>query len=363
MKTNNHHPKHLSKRLMAERASPLLRLSGVVLALGLSLSAMAQEVTIMTQNMDSGTDLGLALALGVPTGVDLTSAEVLASNIPQRADLLAGKIAEQQPDLVALEEVTLWRTGPTPQTATEVLYDQLELLMSALASHGANYDVVAVNSLTDLALPGSNAALRYTDRDVVLVRSDLRPPAFHLSNVHARLFEDTFNFEGLEIIQGWISADVHVGNRQFRLVETHLESPIPGVPEATQVQVDQTTDLLHSLRNLTIPVVLCGDFNADADFGSGPDATPSVALIEAAGYADVWALLHPGDPGYTWPLYLEDQAPPDFYVPFSPFERIDLFFSRGLEPGLINNVIAPAPAGSVPPDGSEHAGVIATFEL
>ncbi len=351
-----------------QASNPILaQCTGVFLALALgALTAMAAQqtkVTIMTQNMDAGTDLGLVIALGAPAGVDLTLAELQKSNIPQRADLVARRIADEQPQLVALEEVTLWRKGPTPETATEVLYDQLDLLMSALEGHGASYRIVAVNTLTDLALPGTEGAVRYTDRDVLLMRSDLRPPAFHLSNVHARLFETGLNFQGLLVRQGWISADVHLGNRQFRLVETHLESPIPGVAEATEVQVAQTTELLHHLRNLRIPAVLCGDFNSDADFGSGVDATPSVGLIEEAGYDDVWNIVNPGDPGYTWPLYLEDQAPPNFYVPFSPFERIDLFFSHGLQPVSVEEVTAPAPLGDLPPDGSDHAGVIATFQF
>ncbi len=330
-----------------------------------ALTATARHeagVTIMTQNMDAGTDLGFALALGVPEGVDLTLAEIQASNIPQRADLIAAQIAVEKPDMVALQEVTLWRTGPTPETATHVLYDQLKLLLRALTRHRAPYDIVAVNTLTDLALPGSDGALRYTDRDVLLIRSDLRPPAFHLSDVHAHIYDVALDFQGLIVTQGWISADVHMGNKHFRLVNTHLESPIPGVPEATAVQVAQVTELIHSLRNLTVPIVLCGDFNSDANFGNGPDATPSVALIEAAGYADTWRIANPADPGPTWPLFLEDQPPPDFFAPFVPFERIDLFFSQGMQVISAKQVLAPAPPGTTPPYGSDHVGLIATFQ-
>jgi len=319
-------------------------------------------VKIMTQNMDAGTDLSFVVALGAPDGVDLTLAEIQASHIPERADLIAAHIAAEKPDMVALQEVTLWRVGPTPETSTQILYDQLELLLAALARRGTSYEVVAVNRLTDLALPGSNGALRYTDRDALLVRSDLRPPAFHISNTHTHIYEAALDFGGLLVVQGWISADVHMGNSRFRLVVTHLESPVPGVPEATEVQVAQTNELIQSLRNLTIPVVVCGDFNSDANFGNGPDATPSVALIEAAGYADTWKIANPGDPGYTWPLFLEDQAPPDFFIPFAPVERIDLFFSRGMGVISAKQVLAPAPADSLPPYGSDHAGVITTFQ-
>jgi endonuclease/exonuclease/phosphatase family metal-dependent hydrolase len=290
-------------------------------------------------------------------------AEIQASNIPKRADLLARKIAREQPDMLALQEVTLWRVGPTPETATHVLYDQLKLLRRALARHGAPYEVVAVNTLTDLALPGSNGALRYTDRDALLVRSDLRRPAFYISDTHTHIYEAALDFQGLLVVQGWISADVHVGHSHFRLVVTHLESPVPDVPEATGVQVAQATELIQALQNVTAPIVLCGDFNSDANLGIGPDATPSVALIEAAGYTDTWKVANPSDPGNTWPLFLDDQLPPpDFFAPYVPFERIDLFFSRGIELISAKQILVPAPSGTMPPYGSDHTGVIATFQ-
>jgi endonuclease/exonuclease/phosphatase family metal-dependent hydrolase len=320
-------------------------------------------VKIMTQNMYAGTSLGFVLAFGAPEGVDLTLAEIQASHIPERADLLAAKIAAKRPDMVALQEVTLWRIGPTPETATQVLYDQLKLLLRALARHGAPYDIVAVNTLTDLALPGSQGALRYTDRDALLVRSDLRRPALHISNTQTHIYDAALDLQGLLVVQGWILADLHVGHSRFRLVVTHLESPVPGVPEATDVQVAQATELIDTLRNLTIPVILCGDFNSDANFGSGPDATPSVGLFEAAGYADTWRVTNPSDRGDTWPLFLDDQVPPDFFALFVPFERIDLFFSRGVQVISAKEVLAPARHGSMPPYTSDHTGVIATFAL
>jgi endonuclease/exonuclease/phosphatase family metal-dependent hydrolase len=332
-------------------------------------------VKIMTQNMDDGTDQTYVIAaltgqLPLPFAVDLTFAELQASNFQGRSNLMAAQIAERKPEIVALQEAALWRFGPTPETATTVLFDQLGLLVSALDALDVPYDVIAVNRLTDVALPGDQigGALRFTDRNAVLVRSDLRPPGFHLSNVHARTFDGAFPLAGLTITAGWISADVHMGNKQFRFVTTHLASPIPGVPEATDLQVAQAQELIHQLRNLTIPVVICGDFNSDALHGGFVDDTPSVDLITAAGYAETWpATTHPGggDPdGRTWPFYLEDQFPaPPFFVPFTPIERIDLFFSKGMEAMSSDLVVAPAPPEPLaPPFATDHAGVIAVFQ-
>jgi hypothetical protein len=167
--------------------------------------------------------------------------------------------------------------------ATTVLADQLQLLLSSLAADGVPYDIVAVDSLTDIALPKtSGGALRITDRDVLLVRADLRPPSFHLSDVHANTFDAVYSLGGLQVPSGWISAIVHTGNRHFRLVSTHLQGPVPGDPTAIAVQTAQANQFIHELRNSTVPVVIAGDFNSDAiqgTAGPGPDNTATAALI------------------------------------------------------------------------------------
>ena len=360
----------------------LLALASLSVALaGWAAGAKSDEkssVKIMTQNMDDGTDL--TYVIGALTGqfpvpvemaLDLTYAELQASDFGGRAARMAGKIAQEKPDIVALQEAVLWRTGPTPDTATKVLFDNIGLLLSALDRLGVSYDVVAVNRLSDLALPGDQigGALRFTDRNAVLVRSNLRPPGFHISNVHARTFAAALPFAGLTVTAGWISADVHIGEKTFRFVTTHLESPIAGVPEATDVQVAQAHELISELRGVRIPVVICGDFNSDANHGGQIDDTPSVGLIEAAGYTEAWPATHGRrDLGLTWPLYLEDQfpgggLPPPFFAESKPFERIDLFFSRGMNIVRADQVIAPARSHSMPPFASDHAGVVAVYRL
>jgi endonuclease/exonuclease/phosphatase family metal-dependent hydrolase len=326
----------------------------------------------MTQNMDDGTDLSFAIGelLGFfppGVGVELTYQEILATALPQRVALLADKVADNKPDLLALQEATLWRTGSSVDTATTVLFDNLQLLLSRLAADGVPYNIVAVNSLKDVALPkASGGALRITDRNALLVRADLRPPALHLSDVHANTFDAEYSLAGLVVPSGWISAIVHTGNRHFRLVTTHLQSPVPGDPTSAIVQIAQADQLIHELRDSTVPVVVAGDFNSDAILGiggPGPDNTPTAVLIEAAGYADTWTAAGSGS-GPTWPLYLEDQFPPTFFAPSSPFERIDLIFSQGLSVISVEHVLAPGPVTNQwPYFGSDHAGVLAVFQF
>jgi endonuclease/exonuclease/phosphatase family metal-dependent hydrolase len=322
---------------------------------------------VMTQNMDAGTDLGFAigglLQNNAVAGVELTYQEVLGSKIPDRAALLAKQIANRKPELLALQEATLWRTGDSVATATTLLYDQLELLLSDLKADGVPYNVVAVNTLGDLALPKESGALRFTDRDALLIRADLGPPELHFSDVHSMVFNATYGIGGLQVPAGWISAMIHLGNRHFRLITTHLQSPVVFDPTAAEIQTEQAQQLLWEIRNSTVPVVLAGDFNSDAiqgNKGNGPDNTGTAAMIEAAGYTDTWKVAGTG-PGPTWPLYLEDQLPLFFARAF-PFERIDLIFSQGLNVVSVEHVFAPGPnAVSWPYYGSDHAGVVAAL--
>ncbi len=329
-------------------------------------------VTIMTQNMDDGTDL--TYIIGVLTGqfpatveqaVDLTFAELQASGFERRARLMAERVAAKKPDVLAIQEAVLWRFGPTPETATFVLFDQVELLRSALAAAGAPYDLVGIQALNDLALPGDQigGALRFTDRNALLVRADLKRPRFWVDNVQTHQYAAFLPFAGNEIIAGWISADVHVGTGRIAFATTHLETPIAGVPPATDVPVAQALELIDAFKDVTDPVVLCGDFNSDANHGGFVDDTPTVGLIEAAGYTEVWPATHGrGDLGLTWPLSLEDQFPaPPFFVDSKPFERIDLLFMRGLDAIRSERVITPGRGHEMPPYASDHAGVIATF--
>ncbi len=344
----------------------------LILACLAPVSAAQQDSTfkVMTQNMDAGTDLGFALyGLQQPDPrpyIDLTLAEVDASGIPYRASLLASQIAAAMPHIVSLQEVTLWRTGSTPATATTVRYDQLELLMTALQGLGAHYEVVAVNTLTDIAMPTTEAgpgAVRFTDRDVLLARSDLSPSVFYLSDVHVHVYKAAITFGEFTVRRGFISALARFNNRLFRIANTHLENQYPGVEESKVIQKLQATELLNFMRNSPQPVILSGDFNADAILGAdgpGPDNTDTVSFIEAGGYSDSWATANPSAAGATWPLFLEDQEPPNFFLPTTPWERIDLIFSKDLE------VVGSAQIGeglTFPAAASDHAGVITTFHL
>ena len=314
-------------------------------------------VTVMTQNMDAGTDLGFALAYlntSTPTvGIDLTYQEILQGNFAGRAAILAQEIATARPHMVSLQEVTLWSTGQSPLQQTP-LFDQLQLLLDDLAGLGADYSVVAVNQLTNIALPMSSGVwLGFLDRDVVLARNDV---ALSVANVRKNTYTAELTIPSplgpIEIPRGWIAADVTLGGNSFTFVETHLESTVPGQPQISLLQAAQATELA-TLFSSTQRLVIAGDFNSNATH-TPPEQTQSVGVMLASGLTDTWAATNHGNPGFTWPLYVED---PLAAHPQGPFERIDFIFERGLEIQSVERI------GWTGLQASDHAGVVADLDF
>ena len=348
----------------------------VAALVSMGLAASGPRITVMTRNMDAGSDFGAIFAATDDTsfamGVALTLAQVKASNVPARAASLADEVKAAKPDLISLQEVSLWRTGDIMQPpAVTVLYDQLDLLTAELNKRGLHYAVVAVQTLIDIEtpVPTEGIDLRLTDRNAILARNDLPSSQFDVSAAQSQRYQNTFNFGSallgqFAIPRGWMSADVNVSGRKFRYFNTHLESTYPGIPQATDVQLAQAGELLAAMAAAPGAVILAGDFNSNAEFG--PERTGSAQKIVAAGYADAWCALHAGDPGYSWPLFTDDATVPAAVVN----ERIDLVFTKGFGPlwfGRDTSVVSAEMTGKTRPASgvftSDHAGVVVTIQL
>ena len=90
--------------------------------------------------------------------------EVEHNDFPTRAEGLAEEILTEQPDLVGLQEVALWRTAPpnpgvltAGPSATTVKYDYLQELLDQLNADGTHYEVVVVQPEFDLEAPANTA--------------------------------------------------------------------------------------------------------------------------------------------------------------------------------------------------------------
>jgi endonuclease/exonuclease/phosphatase family metal-dependent hydrolase len=241
-----------------------------------------RHIDTMTINLYLGSGTGRILALNPADPGYLTNLvatvtgiyyEILASQPSVRLQGVADEIATRMPDIVAVEEASLIRTespgdlivgGTNP--ATHVVLDYLQILVDALAVRGAPYAIVSSENEFDVELPlfnpqtGAIDDVRLTDRDAILVRTDLPPGQLHVSNPQHSNFKNLVQIPsiGLSVLRGWCSVDVSIRGERFRYICTHLEEET-----FPQIQLLQSQELLSGPARITLPVILAGDFNAD----------------------------------------------------------------------------------------------------
>jgi endonuclease/exonuclease/phosphatase family metal-dependent hydrolase len=295
--------------------------------------------------------------------------EIVASQPAVRMQGLAKEIAARRPDIVAVEEGTLLRVqspgdlvlgGTTP--ATNVVFDYVQLLLEALEAQGAHYAVASVSEEWDVEMPMLNLQtgfiddIRQTDREAILVRTDLPPGQLRVSHPRSGNFTNLLQFPtiDLSLTRGWCSVDVFVRGQVFRYVCAHLEEEV-----APALQVLQAHELLAGPMKTGLPVVLVGDFNSDSLHRDGSIAYDT---FTAAGLKDTWALLNPGAPagGLTWG---HDEFLAD---PTQLFDRrIDFVFFRGksFAPAKADVVDLNLNRSEAPLWASDHAAVAAQLYI
>lgn len=325
-----------------------------------------RELGVMTRNMYLGTDFGEIFAAQTPeelvSEVAEAYAEVEAGKPAERIAGIADEIQAASPTLVGLQEVALWRVGAPfdPAPAETVTYDFLQLLLDELAARGLHYAPVAIQTNFDAEVPAVYSQtlafdVRFTDRIVVLARTDLRTSQFKLENTQAQQFTTnltlpTATLGTLTIPRGWISVDAKMRGKRYRFVNAHLESFSP------IINYIQAAELIQTAGNTNLPLIFAGDFNSDAEAN---DAT--YQLLLNAGFADAWEQTRANEPGFTWALFLDNP-----YAYTNPFQRIDLILIRGEIDALDADVVGENPATDRTPTGlmrSDHAGVTASLRL
>lgn len=322
------------------------------------------QVRLMTRNLYQGADLSPVFAATTPTQfiieVGAAYGRMQATNFPERADSIASDIQEGRPDLVGLQEAVLIRTqvpsdGPaTP--ATYVAYDFIQILLDKLAARGLHYHTAAVQTGSDVEVPGLLATglmdVRLTDRDAILVRDDVS--GFALSTAQGGQFTAKLPistpFGALSIPRSWVSVDVtfNDGNK-IRILSTHLD------PISPVIQSLQGAELLSGPGNTALPLVFLGDFNSNAD-GTG---TSTYGDLIAAGMKDAWTILGEGS-GFTC---CQDAS---LLNPNSNLSRrIDLVLFHGnfkvQDIELVGNTQDDRTTSGLWP--SDHAGIVAKLKL
>jgi endonuclease/exonuclease/phosphatase family metal-dependent hydrolase len=325
-------------------------------------------LTVMTWNNYIGADLSRIFVATTPqqfvTAVGDTYNRIQASNYAERANSIADEIQETQPDLIGLQEMSLFRTqspsdGPaTP--ATTISLDYLQILINALTARGLNYEPIIVQTAFDAEVPGlisgSLVDLRLTDREVILARADRD---FTLSNIQGVQFDAKFSLTtplgSISIPRAWVSVDVtfDTGDKT-RIISTHLE-PLLHPQLSPIIQGQQADELINGPGNTNLPVILIGDFNSKAD-GTG---TPTYSKLIDAGFIDAWTIKGKGN-GFTC-----CQAENLLNQDSSLNERIDLILFKGninvKDIELVGNSQSDRTISGLWP--SDHAGVVAELKI
>jgi endonuclease/exonuclease/phosphatase family metal-dependent hydrolase len=284
------------------------------------------KVGVMTRNLYLGADLGPAIRATSFEEFAQANGEIMRSvdvnNFPVRAKGLAAEIISKSPDVVGLQEVSLWRIGPTgpprvkPFHSPEqfntktVKYDYLKLLMEQLNKGKQRYRVVHVTTEFDFEGPAdydNNLANffevngRLTMRDVILAKvgNDIKTRNPQGANYETIYTPRVGGALDVTVDRGWGSVEVKVRNSPwFKFVNTHFEAfgddknkvvdcmtnPAPGFEmNPVSIRCAQAKELYEvAIEPGNLPVVLTGDLNShdtsvvDADCPSASNLDDSL---------------------------------------------------------------------------------------
>ena len=340
---------------------------GLIAVVVIALSSMAQakdkrELVVMTQNLYLGSSLNAALGATTPEEFIIAVATiygtVLFTDFPARAEAIADQIEAERPDLIGLQEVSVWTTiGPAPPG-----FDFLAILQQALDDRGLSYSVEAVSNnanigpiplafpLCDVPAPLGACLVSLLDRDVILVNDD--NPDLSVFNPQSGRYvaqaEVNTPVGPLFFDRGWASVDGTFEGKQFRFVNTHLE-----VGSSAAVQEAQGQEFLAGPAKTGGAVIAVGDFNSRADGSS----TTTYADLTKSYFDDAWD--DPDDPGFTC---CQNNTLTNF--PSELSSAIDFVFTHAPVRALSVDVIGDTPFQMVPPLWpSDHAGVVATLRI
>jgi hypothetical protein len=352
-------------------------------------SWFGHRVTVMTQNVYIGADIFRVIEAGSsphPLAIPMEVANVLQTvvdtDFTERAVALAAQIEHLRPDLIGLQEVSLIRTQSpgdflygNPTHAEDELLDYLSILLAALDARGLEYKVAAFVENADVELPmlvGFNSSgdplfndVRLTDFDVILARDDVE-----ISNDDSRNYDENASIPlgtlSIEFTRGFVAVDATVRGRTYRFVNTHLELPDMLTTDEEPAQPLQAQQLIEELADVTIPIILVGDFNSSPVY----DDPSAYAMIRETGYVDAWErrIFEWGGLGYTC---CQEEVLRNEYS--NLYERIDHIFVRNLHEKLPYSIVGPVFAFTLGDEQqdktssgmwpSDHAGVGATMGI
>ena len=247
--------------------------------------ASEPQVTVMTRNLYLGSDVGVAMDLipNLSAAAQFMWDQVKKTDFNKRAPKLAAEVIAKKPDVVGLQEATIWFCKKNVFSKRTEVFNFTKQFLAATKAQGTEYVLAQKDGITALntgysiaAVPfvtmvndpetfqplfgQDKAACGFEIADALAIRADLADKVLKVGNTE---YEQTYTIVPtiMTIYRGYTWADIQIGNTPVRFVTTHLESlwDENKVPNSA-IQAQQ---LIADLKNTKNPVVVMGDFNSD----------------------------------------------------------------------------------------------------
>ena len=370
--------------------------------------ASEPQVTVMTRNLYLGSDVGVAMDLipNLSAAAQFMWDQVKKTDFNKRAPKLAAEVIAKKPDVVGLQEATIWFCKKNVFSKRTEVFNFTKQFLAATKAQGTEYVLAQKDGITALntgysiaAVPfvtmvndpeifqplfgQDKAACGFEIADALAIRADLADKVLKVGNTE---YEQTYTIVPtiMTIYRGYTWADIQIGNTPVRFVTTHLESlwDENKVPNSA-IQAQQ---LIADLKNTKNPVVVMGDFNSDPrdprmpanpNPGEQPvasDACPAgtskcnaYLLMTEAGFTDSGP-----DPllpeNYTWGMNALLTGPDPVRLKVAKQLGNNAGYTDRLDYVFVKNGVSVTSSGLIgatPPNNlnTDHAGIVATLAI
>lgn len=375
-------------------------------ALSFSLNpahAAEQPIKVMSRNLYLGADVGVALAKipNMPAAAQFMWDQVQKTDFSKRKKILAEQIRAESPDVIGIQEATIWYCKAHFWSKKTEVFNFTEELLSELGgeyviaekngvkANNPGYSIGPIPFLTKvndpqtfLSLFGQNDAdCGFQIGDALIIKKSLTQ---YVNQVGNSEYKDVYKVVPtlMEIYRGYSWADITVQGTNVRFVTTHLESLWD--PKKVPKAADQARQLVSDLRNTKSPIVIVGDFNSDPrdprplkapNPGEQPTASDkcpagsstcnAYKVMREAGFID--AGPDASDPSaFTWgmnslltgPDPKRAQAAKAMGNSSGFTDRLDYIFVKNGLKVLTSKII-----GQSAPYGTDHAGVVSELNV
>ena len=370
--------------------------------------AAEAQVKVMTRNLYLGSDVGVAMDLipNLSAAAQFMWDQVKKTDFNKRAPKLAAEVIAKKPDVVGLQEATIWFCKKNVFSKRTEVFNFTKQFLAATKAQGTEYVLAQKNGKTALntgysiaAVPfvtmvndpetfqplfgQDKAACGFEIADALAIRADLADKVLKVGNTE---YEQTYTIVPtiMTIYRGYTWADIQIGSTPVRFVATHLESlwDENKIPNAA-IQAQQLIADLKSTKN---PVVVMGDFNSDPrdprmPANPNPGEQPVASDVCPAGTSKCNAYLLMTEAGftdsgpdpllpenYTWGMNALLTGPDPVRLKVAKQLGNNAGYTDRLDYVFIKNGVSVTSSGLIgatPPNNlnTDHAGIVATLAI